>query len=444
MAKAWPKIAVVGCGTVGGSCAKLLIEDSSFLREKTGLSLEVKYVVDVNFGHAEKIGLPENLFETDLKKVLADDDVGIVVELIGGTTTAYDVFKEALSAQKHVVTANKALLAHHGSELFALARENGVSIGFEASCGGGIPIIRALLDGVVGNRIDALFGIVNGTCNYILTQMINEGQTYDAALADAQEDGLAEADPTLDVTGMDSAHKIAIMASLAFGKNVRLDDVTTEGIDTLELFDVKTGADLGYVVKLLAVAQNFENGINTRIMPVFISMEHPLAWISGPFNAVSVYGHAVGHTMYYGRGAGGSPTASAIISDIIQVAAGITQIQFDSLNVWPDKTEPARILPMEQIRNRYYIRVTVEDKPNVLSKISSILGGCGISISSVLQPEVSQDSDHETGVPVIITTHTAAFGDVRRALDEVDALEFVKAPSKCIHILDEHPERLSG
>jgi homoserine dehydrogenase len=438
------KIALVGCGTVGGATAQILERDREFLSKRTGCTLELGYIVDKDFTVASSLGLNEALFEKDLDTALADPDVSIVVELVGGTTTAKEITERALRAGKHVVTANKALLAHYGVDLIQHARSNGVTIAFEASCGGGIPIIRALYDGLVANRVEALYGIVNGTCNYILTEMVNRGERYEDALATAQENGLAEADPTLDVSGLDSAHKIAIMAALAFQKRISFDDIPVQGIDTLELTDVMYANRLGYVVKLLAIAHHVEGGVSIRVRPSFISREHPLAWVSGPFNAVSVYGHTTGHTMYYGRGAGGVPTASAVVSDIAAIAAGIYQGFFESRGVWPDRVEPAHQLSNREITSRYYVRVMVSDSPGTLAQISSIFGSHRISIASVLQEELTPADDTATpqDVPVVITVHEAREENMLAAMEEIDALGAVSAESVVINIVDEHPESL--
>jgi homoserine dehydrogenase len=382
-----------------------------------------------------------------------------VAELVGGTTVAREITTKILKAGKHVVTANKALLAHYGAELAALAREHGVSIAFEASCGGGIPLVRAYYDGLIANRIEAFYGIVNGTCNFILTSMIRSGSTYADALKAAQEKGLAEADPTLDVTGMDTAHKLAILAALAFGKNIDFEKIPVEGIDTLESIDVSFGHELGYVVKLLAIAQQKEEGISLSVRPSFISLDHPLAWISGPFNAVSVYGHAVGHTMYYGRGAGGSPTASAVVADILSIASGAYGAYFNRPNVWKDAADMASQLPTEKLSSRYYLRVNVVDKPGVFARLARILGDHGISISSVLQKELPEENlagpgatagaaapgaaapgATAPGAPVVITTHTTNEGNVRTAIAEINALDVCVSPTVCINIIDEHEE----
>ena len=471
-------VALVGCGTVGGGVATLLCRDRDILRSRMATDISLRHIVDINFDHARRLGLDERLFRTDLSAALADKDVNVVVELVGGTKFARDVIARSLSAGKHVVTANKALLAHHGLELWSQARTAGRVIAFEASCAGGIPIIRALYDGLIANRIDALYGIVNGTCNYILTSMTQGGKSYAAALAEAQAAGLAEADPTLDVAGIDSAHKLTILASLAFGAKIDFESIPVSGIDSLQLMDVRWGGELGYVVKLLAIAQRRRmmptcgagvwpaqpgqdqalqartrapqnpaaaeascgEGLSLRVRPVFISKAHPLAWVSGPFNAVSVYGHATGHTMYYGRGAGAMPTASAIVADLASVATGSSQRAFTQLRVWPDISPSARQLPAQDIQSRYYLRMMALDRPGVLGQVTTILGRCGISISSVLQHE--EQGDAQEGVPVIITTHRANEGSIRKALDEVDALDVIKGKSVCIGIVDEHAEEI--
>ncbi len=433
-------IAIVGCGTVGGATAALLTTDRNIIESKVTVPMELRYIVDVDFSHAREMGLDESLFTDSIDAPIGDADVQVIVELVGGVTFAKDVVEKALRAGKHVVTANKALLAYHGAELYALARENGVCIAFEASCAGGIPIIRPMNEGLAANRIDAMFGIVNGTCNFILTEMISKNKSYADSLADAQRDGLAEADPTLDVSGGDSAHKLAIMASLAFGKKIDFEKIPLAGIDTLELCDIGYGETLGYVIKLLAIAERQDDGVSLRVRPAFISKEHPLAWVSGPFNAVSVYGHATGHTMYYGRGAGAKPTASAVVADIISIGIGTAQRSFELLNIWADRCEPANQLAIDEVQSRYYMRITCADEPGVLAQIAAILGKHNISITSLLQHESPQSA--ATTVPVIITTDKAREGNVRKALAEIDALDVIKAESVCIGIVEEYPEEL--
>ncbi len=435
-------IALVGCGTVGSSVARILTQDNSLLTKKAGMEIGLKRIVDIDFTNVETLGLDSSLFSRDLKSVITDPEIDIVLELVGGTDFAKEVISASLAAGKDVVTANKALLALHGNELFAAARKHGKTVAFEASCAGGIPILRALYDGLVANRIEAIYGIVNGTCNYILTEMIEEGKSYDEALADAQALGLAEADPSLDVSGEDSAHKIAVMAAMAFGRSVTFEDITIQGIDKLAVQDVRYGSELGYVVKLLAIAGTIDEGLCIRVRPAFIGLEHPIAWVSGPFNAVSVYGHNTGHTMYYGRGAGGLPTASAVVSDIVSLASGAYRLRFPTNAVWPLDSEPRPLVSVDHLYSRYYVRMVAEDKPGTLAKITSILGSHNISISSILQKELQEDTRTEEGVPIVITTHIVQEANIRNALKEADRTDVVAAPSILIPIVDEHEESL--
>ncbi|MBN2049167.1 MAG: homoserine dehydrogenase [Spirochaetales bacterium] len=434
-------LAVIGCGTVGGAVISQVLNQKAYLTERTGLNLQLLAVVQRSGSTtAARKGIDPKLITENLDEVLQNPAVDIVVELIGGTTTARDSILKSLAAGKHVVTANKALLAQHGAELFAAARKAGKALSFEASCAGGIPIVQTLLSGLAANRIEALYGIVNGTCNYILTEMIRKGTSYAEALAEAQAAGLAEADPTLDVSGGDSAHKLAILSALAFGKKIKFDDIPVQGINNLEVMDVNFGRELGFVIKLLAVAQRKENTLSLRVRPAFIWEDHPLAWISGPFNAVSVYGSAVGHTMYYGRGAGGSPTASAVLADIIATGLGCSQAWFDNLSLWPDVTEPAVQLPVEEIESRYYLRLMLEDKPGILGRVAEILGEYNISISSALQKELPPDRVDKEGVPFVITTHLAREGNVTQAMKKIESLPAVLEPGVIINIIDEHAE----
>ena len=435
-------IAIVGCGTVGGASAKLLVDNRALNSQRTGLDIELKYIIDKNLDHARSLGLPEALFQVDVQKALADPEVQIIVELVGGTGFARELVRQALSAGKQVVTANKALLAQHGQELFALARAHNCCIGFEASCGGGIPIIRALYDGLSANKIQALYGIVNGTCNFILTEMIQKGQNYAEALKDAQAAGYAEADPSLDVQGGDSAHKIAIMAGLAFGARIDLSDISVKGFDTLQAHDVATGSDLGYVVKLIAQASKSAKGIHVRVEPAFISRSHPLAWVSGSFNALSVYGHAVGHTLYYGRGAGATPTASAVVSDIISIAAGSYPLIFRQFSIWADLTEKPLIQAENDLIRRHYFRFQAPDQPGVLAKITAIFGRLGISVASIHQPEVPEGGPATSSVPVIVIGHPTNEGNARQALKEICAIEGMSPQASLIPILDERQEFL--
>jgi len=377
--------------------------------------------------------------------------VQIVVELIGGTEAAGQFVERALKLGKPVITANKSLLSARGPELFALARKHNTCIGFEASCGGGVPIIHALRVGLAANRIDALVGIVNGTCNVILTRMSRNGWSYKDALAEAQEKGFAEADPTLDVSGRDAAQKLALLASLAFNVRVAESDIHVEGIDTLQQTDINFAGDLGYVIKLLAIAEvapeltgSRSPGAGALLPPPLILRVHPtlvhkddvLAEVSGSFNAISVYGHALGHSLFYGRGAGAMPTASAAVSDLIGMGLGSLQAEFRQLRIFPDTTPAALVVPFQQLRSRYYLRLMAKDQPGVLAQVTAALGEHGISLSAILQRE------NEAGqfVPVVITTHLAREGAMQAALKQIESLPTIVAPTACLRIIDQPKE----
>ncbi len=427
-------ITVLGCGVVGGGVVNILTEQRELLARRTGQTFAIRHIVDKNPDVAKRFpGLP---FTTDASAAIADPNVQIVVELVGGTGVAAKFVEQALAAGKHVVTANKSLLATRGSEFFALARKHGASIGFEASCGGGIPIINAILHGLSANRNDAIVGILNGTCNFILSQMTRHGWSYSQALAEAQKAGFAEADPTLDVSGRDTAQKLAILGGLAFNAQIAESDIHLEGIDKLQDTDIKLAGELGYVIKLLAIGERVKDQLSLRVHPTLVHNGDVLADVSGSFNAVSLYGHAVGHTLYYGRGAGSMPAASAVVADIVNVGLGVIPLAFQQLQVFPDTAAKAQVLPFEQLQSRYYLRLSAKDVPGVLADVTAALGKNGISVSAVLQRE---SSDSQT-VPVVITTHKAKEGSVRKALQEIDALSTVTAPTVCLRIIDQPKE----
>ena len=438
-------LAIVGCGTVGGSTAKLLIDDREARGLRTAVDVYVKYIIDTNFEHAEHLNLPGELFESDAKTALNDPEVKTVIELVGGTGFAKEIIIQCLRAGKHVITANKALLAHHGQELYGIAREHRVCLAFEASCGGGIPIIRALTDGLVANKIGAIFGIVNGTCNYILTEMSIKGRPYQEMLSQAQSTGLAEANPSLDVNGSDSAHKIAIMAGLAFGEAISFDQIPITGIDSVQTTDINLGSELGYVLKLIAWAVKSSHGTLLRVAPAFITWHHPLARVDGPFNAISVYGDSLGHSMYYGRGAGGSPTASAVVADAISIANGSYLQIFNSLQTWPDLCPAANQLKPEETEGHYYIRLQLEDSPGMIARVSEILTHYNISVHSIIQHGTPEDvqSTSNTSTSLVITTHRVMETTVKQAVTAILTLKGVFNEHRVIPILDEYPEFLS-
>ncbi len=424
-------VGLVGFGMVGQGVAALLSDQGSPVAEKTGVQLQLVRICDVDLDRPREVAVEAAPLSSRLEDILEDEDISIAIELIGGVDVARKVVEKLLRAGKDVVTANKALLAHHGAELLKLAQSVGKQIRFEASCVGGIPLIGALEDGLVANRINGLKGIVNGTCNYILTSMTEKQESFSSALSEAQEAGYAEADPTLDINGMDSAHKLAILGWLAFGTQVSLDDIYVEGIDRIEQTDLAFAAELGYVMKLLAIGEVHPEGISLRVHPTFLPRGSLLGQVGGAYNAVSVYGHATGETLYYGMGAGRMPTASAVMADVISLARYPNAGRCRSLSEWTGRKLP--IVPIEDIESRYYIRVTALDEPGVMAKVSGVLGSKDISLSAILQHE----SEPAKPVPVIVMTHLAREGSVREALTEIAQLEVVSEPPVCIRVAEE-------
>ncbi len=442
-------VTLLGCGTVGGGVASILLNQPDLLRQRTGLDLHQLHVV-VKSEAEYPPNAKELPMSTDAVAAINDPKTDVIVELIGGTGVAYTFVKQALELGKPVVTANKALLATKGPELFALARAKNTCIAFEASAGGGIPIIDALQRGLVANRVDALLGIVNGTCNFILSKMTQNNWSYDQALKEAQAQGFAEANPTMDVSGRDSAQKLAILASLAFNVNVLESDIYLQGIDTLDAADIKFADELGYVIKLLAIAERAQIGakssehqkdsISLRVHPTLVHKGDQLAQVSGSFNAISFYGHALGHALFYGRGAGRMPTASAVVSDIIGIALGTTPAQFKQLNMFTDSTPRANVQAFDQLTSRYYLRLTAKDQPGVLAAVTKVLGDHHISLASFLQHETTATDS----VPLVLTTHPAKEGAVQSALKQIDALPAIVAKSVCLRIIDQPKEFAGG
>jgi homoserine dehydrogenase len=426
-------ICLLGCGVVGGGVVRILSEQRDLLERRTGLKFDLRHVVvrDVK-KHAGASGrLP---LTSDAGAAIDDPKVGIVIETVGGTTHANAYIERALRLGKPVVTANKSLLAARGPELFSLARKHNACIAFEASCGGGIPIIDAIARGLVANRIDALVGILNGTCNVILTRMSRNGWTYARALEEAQKLGFAEADPSLDVSGRDTAQKLALLASLAFNVRVAENNIYVEGIEALQPTDIAFAGELGYVIKLLAIAERDGAGgrLALRVHPTLVHKDDVLAEVSGGFNAISLYGHALGHALFYGRGAGQMPTASAVVADLISVAMGTTALMFKRLQIFPDTVPAAQTLPIEQTQTRYYLRLMCRDEPGVMGQVAQILGQHGISLSAIRQPE----TDHVQHVPVVITTHRAGEGPLSEALRVIDKLPTIIPPTVCLRVME--------
>jgi homoserine dehydrogenase len=428
------KVGLIGFGTVGAGVAKILLEKADAIKAKTGLNIELTKVVDKDITTPRPVDLAPGTLTNDVNDIISDDNIDIGVELVGGTTFAKDLVANLLNSDKHVVTANKALLAEHGTELYRTAKQNGKCIAFEASCAGGIPIVSALRSGLAANTITAMYGIMNGTCNYILSEMTEKGADFADVLKVAQEKGYAEADPTLDINGGDTAHKLAILASLAFGCEIDFDDILIEGIENVSITDINFAKEMGYVLKLLAIAEQNEKGnISLRVHPSFISADNPIASVNGPFNAISVFGDAVGQTMYYGRGAGMMPTASAVVADIIEVAMGISPKLFNSQQMLPVEKTKDILTPSAQLEARFYIRLEVIDTPGTFALIAQTLSDNNISISGLLQHETSVQG---ALVPAIVTTHLSCQSKIDSAMQALENLDVVNTKPACIRIVD--------
>jgi homoserine dehydrogenase len=426
------RIALLGLGTVGAGVVKILQSRHPMLEERAGARLVLAAVADTDLTRPrEGLDVAALPMTSDTARVLADPDIQIVIELIGGLEPARTFILKALAAGKHVVTANKALLAHHGAELYDAARRRGVTLAFEAAVAGGIPLIQAVKEGLVANRIQTVFGIVNGTSNYILSKMTDEGLDFSLVLKEAQAAGYAEADPTLDIEGMDSAHKLQILVSLAFRTFVDLKDVHTEGITRVTQQDIAYARELGYRIKLLAIAKASDGAVEARVHPTMIPAASPLAAVSGVFNAIFITGDAVGDLMFYGRGAGQMPTASAVWADALDVARriahGIPALALELPSVGPAALPLA---PMASIRCCFYLRVMAQDRPGVLSKVAGILGENDISIAQVIQ----KGRGVREAVPVVMLTHEARERDMRRALAAIDRLPDVAAATTMIRV----------
>ncbi|HLS50807.1 MAG TPA: homoserine dehydrogenase [Burkholderiaceae bacterium] len=419
------RVGLLGLGVVGSGTFKVLNSNAAEITRRTGRQIEVVAVAVRDVDKArELVGDSIPVTQNGLELVQRAD-VDVVVELIGGDTVAYEWVMAAIANGKHVVTANKALLATRGNEIFEAAREQGVMVAYEAAVAGGIPIIKAMREGLAANKIEWVAGIINGTTNYILSEMRNAQLAFSEALYEAQRLGFAEADPTFDIEGVDAAHKLALLASLAFGIPVQFDKIYTEGISTVAREDLQHADRLGYRIKLLGIARRTPNGIELRVHPTLIPAEQPLANIEGAMNAVLVQGDMVGPTMYYGQGAGELPTASAVVADLIDVARLQTvkqQHQVPALAFQADALIDIPILPMTDVVSSYYLRLRVEDRPGVLADIARILADSQISVDSMFQePHGEEQSD------IIFLTHRAVEGHVNKALEQVQALELVKS-----------------
>lgn len=429
-------LGIIGGGTVGGGVYQAIQRNGALMTSRLGVGFRVGRIAVRDKRKSRAVKLPESLITTEWQEVVNDPEIDIVVELMGGTTTARSVVLAALKLGKPVVTANKALLSAHGEELFEAAQKHGTNLYYEASVAGGIPIIKVLREGLIGNRITRLYGIVNGTCNYILTRMKLEGADFAAVLADAQRLGYAEAEPSLDVDGHDAAHKIGILASLAHGFWVNPKQICTEGIRHITKLDIEFAQRLGYTIKLLGIVKKEEGGsrakspIQVSVYPALVPNAHVLANVNYAFNAIFVRGDIVGDTLYYGRGAGQDATASAVLSDIADAALDLKCDSKNRVPAFVPHEQAGAVLPMDEVVSRYYLRLNVVDRPGVFARIAAILAKHRVGISSIIQPEGHEGEN----VPVILMIHDATNAEMQKALDRIAKLKAVKGAPVMIRV----------
>jgi homoserine dehydrogenase len=426
------QVGLLGIGTVGSGTFEVLKRNQEEIRRRAGRGIEITMVADLDVARARGIVGPEVAVVDDAREVIANPDIDIVIELIGGYGIAKTLVLEAIAAGKHVVTANKALLAVHGTEIFAAAHAKGVMVAFEAAVAGGIPIIKALREGLTANRIEWLAGIINGTTNFILSEMRDKGLDFDSVLKEAQRLGYAEADPTFDIEGVDAAHKVTLMSAIAYGIPVQFDKAYVEGITQLAGIDIKYAEQLGYRIKLLGITKRTKEGIELRVHPSLVPAKRLLANVEGAMNAVLVQGDAVGATMYYGKGAGSEPTASAVVADLVDITRLHTA---DPLNrvphlaFQPDAMSELSVLPMSEVVTSFYLRLRVADEAGVLTQVTGLLATAGISIDAVLQREADQvGGEGATSTDLIILTHDVREGTMNEAIAQMQALPSVLAP----------------
>ena len=429
-------IGIVGFGTVGTGVIKILRNNKTLVNNRLGTPIEIKKIVDLDIKSDRGVRLRKGLLSKDVNDILNDPSIDLIVELIGGVQAARSILLDAIKQGKHIVTANKALLASHGLELLNAAHKGGVDIGFEGSVAGGIPIIGALKEGLTGNRISCILGILNGTANYILTKMTDEGGKFSDILQEAKKQGYAESDPTLDVEGLDTTHKLSILRSIAYGTVNSFEDIYTEGISHIEPIDIEFARELGYRIKLLAIAREVDSQIEARVHPTLIPHDHLLSKVDGTYNAIFIDGNAAGPSMFYGKGAGMMPAASAVVSDIIDISrniiSGISQ-RIPLFSYQKNHLKKIAIKNIQEIVTRYYLRFTVFDRPGVLSKISGILGKHKISIHSVIQ----KGRRSKGTVSIFLLTHQAREASIRKALHEIDRLPVAQEKTMLIRIEDQ-------
>lgn len=433
-------VGIIGFGTVGTGTAKILLENNDVIEEKTGIQINLQSIADLDIERDRGVKIPEGILTREVSDVIDNPDIHIVVELMGGIQPAKDFILRALNNGKHVVTANKALLATEGKEIFEAAEKNSVSVGLEAAVAGGIPIIKVLKEGLVANRILSIYGIINGTSNYILTKMTEDGLDFSDALKEARSLGYAEADPTLDIEGFDTAHKLTIISSLAFGIPLSYEKIYIEGITRLTLQDIEFAGELGYKIKLLAITKSVNGEVELRVHPTMIPENYLISRVDGVLNAVYVMGDAVGETLYYGRGAGDMPTGSAVVSDIVDIAGDIKNKGGSSLGTdFIGKRSDLKIKAIGDIESMYYFRFTALDRPGVLSRISGILGDYNIGIAAVIQ----KGRRAGAAVPLVVLTHKARERDVQKALQEIDRLDVVADKTAFIRVEGAETEGLN-
>jgi homoserine dehydrogenase len=425
------QVGLLGIGTVGSGTFNVLRRNQEEIRRRAGRGIEITMVADLDTERARSVVGSAAKVVADAREVIANPDIGIVIELIGGYGIAKSLVMEAIAAGKHVVTANKALLAVHGTEIFAAAREKGVMVAFEAAVAGGIPIIKALREGLTANRIEWIAGIINGTTNFILSEMRAKGLDFAAVLKEAQRLGYAEADPTFDIEGVDAAHKATIMSAIAFGIPVQFDKAHVEGITKLQAADITYAEQLGYRIKLLGITRRRDEGIELRVHPTLVPAKRLIANVEGAMNAVVVHADAVGTTLYYGKGAGSEPTASAVVADLVDITRLHTadpNHRVPHLAFQPDELATTPILPIEQVRTSFYLRLQVADQAGVLARITGILAERAISIDALLQRPADPDAAGQTKTDVIILTHETVEGEMNQAIAQMQALPTVLAP----------------
>lgn len=419
------KVGLLGIGTVGSGTFNVLKRNQEEIRRRAGRGIEIAVVADLNTERARELTNGEVEIVNDANLVVTRPDIDIVVELIGGYGIARELVLKAIENGKHVVTANKALLAVHGNEIFEAARRKGVIVAFEAAVAGGIPIIKALREGLTANRIQWIAGIINGTTNFILSEMRDKGLDFDTVLKEAQQLGYAEADPTFDIEGVDAAHKVTLMSAIAFGMPVQFEKAHVEGITKLAATDIKYAEELGYRIKLLGITRRRDDGVELRVHPTLVPASRLIANVEGAMNAVLVQGDAVGATLYYGKGAGAEPTASAVIADLVDVTRLHTadpNHRVPHLAFQPDELSNVPVLPIEEINSAYYLRMRVADETGVLAEITRILAEAGISIDAMLQKE-SREGEPQTDI--IILTHVTREKQVNTAIAKIESLPTV-------------------